>query len=76
MRLTLLAAGAAAPAPAADKVDWTPGQTETNKWCQGVRESKGEEGIYQRLLKRDADLSKRCDNDSHSLYGRLTGKGR
>ena len=64
----------AVTAQAADKVDWTPCQTEITKWCKGVKDAKGEEGLYQCLLKRDADLSKRCDNESHSVYERLTGK--
>ncbi len=66
----------AAPGFAADKIDWTPCQTEITKWCQGVKEARGEESLYQCLLKRDADLSKRCDNEAHSAYERVTGKAR
>ncbi len=58
----------------ADKVDWSVCQPEIGKWCQGVKEKGGEEAIYQCLLKHDADLSKKCDNDAHSPYEKLTGK--
>lgn len=73
--LTLAMLGAA-PGFAADKVNWAPCETEINKWCKGIKEARGEEGLYQCLLKRDADLSKRCDNESHSAYERVTGKAR
>ena len=59
---------------AANKVDWTPCQTEIAKWCPTAMEKSGEEGVYQCLLKHDADLSKSCDNDSHSKYEQVTGK--
>ena len=62
------------PAARADKVDWAVCSTEIGKWCQGIREKSGEEGIYQCLLKHDADLSKKCDNNAHSKYEQLTGK--
>jgi len=73
LSIAILAVG---PGFAADKVDWSPCQTEIGKWCTGIREAKGEEGIYQCLLKRDADLSKKCDNEAHSVYERVTGKAR
>lgn len=64
----------ASPVSAADKVDWSFCQPEINKWCTGVHDKSGEEGVYQCLLKHDADLSKKCDNESHSKYEQLTGK--
>ena len=75
MALVFTAAATVSPLVfAADKVDWTPCQTEIAKWCSTARDKGGEEGIYQCLLKHDADLSKKCDNDSHSKYEQLTGK--
>lgn len=71
-----LAALATSPALAADKVDWTVCQPEITRWCASARSQGGEEAIYQCLLKRDADLSKRCDNEAHSRYEQLTGKAR
>ncbi len=59
---------------AADKVDWTPCQTEIAKWCPVAHDKGGEEGVYQCLLRHDADLSKKCDNESHSKYEQVTGK--
>lgn len=73
---SMVAVCSASVAFAADKVDWSPCQTEITKWCQGVKEKSGEEALYQCLLKRDADLSKKCDNDAHSRYEQVTGKTR
>ena len=64
------------PGFAADKVDWTPCQAEIAKWCPIAKDKAGEEGVYQCLLKHDTDLSKRCDNESHSKYEQVTGKTR
>jgi hypothetical protein len=71
-----LALFAASPTLAADKVDWAPCQTEIAKWCSTARDKGGEEGLYQCLLKRDADLSTRCDNEAHSKYEKLTGRAK
>jgi len=67
---------ASSPAFAADKVDWSVCQPEITRWCASSRAQGGEEAIYQCLLKHDADLSKRCDNEAHSRYEQLTGKAR
>ena len=80
MRITLASLGllvavtASSSAFAADKVDWTPCNAEIEKFCKGVKEKDGEDGIYQCLLKHDADISKSCDNDAHSKYEEATGK--
>jgi len=58
------------PAFAAD-FDWSPCTKEIAQWCKDV---KGDEAIYQCLLRHDADLSKTCDNNGHSKYEELTGK--
>ena len=71
-----LAAISVSPALAADKVDWAACQPEITRWCGTARAQGGEEAIYQCLLKHDADLSKRCDNEAHSRYEQLTGKAR
>lgn len=71
-----LPAFTATHALAADKVDWSVCQAEITRWCASARAQGGEEGVYQCLLKHDADLSKRCDNEAHSRYEQLTGKAR
>ena len=69
--IVLLALTSTSAALAADKVDWTPCKSEIEKFCKNI---KGEEEIYQCLLKHDVDLSKNCDNNSHSKYEEVTGK--
>ena len=60
--------------PAGHKVDWAPCEADIKKTkCEDALK-KGEEDLYQCLLKHDEDLSKGCDNDAHSKYETLTGK--
>ena len=73
------AAGLAAPAlaftnPAGYKADWQYCEAEIKKFKCEVAMAKSEEDLYQCLLKHDEDLSKGCDNNSHSKYEAATGK--
>lgn len=69
----LCAAALAAPTVLAADFDWSPCAKEIALYCKDV---KGDEAIYQCLLKRDADLSKTCDNNAHTKYEILTKKKR
>ena len=71
--LGFIIAVSASPLAFAADFDWSPCKAEIDQYC---KDTKGDEAIYQCLLKHDADLSKTCDNGAHSKYEELTGKAK
>ncbi len=64
---------APAPARAADKPDWSLCAPDIAKFKCGDAQAKGDEDLYNCLIKHDGELSKACDPET-TKYEVVTGK--
>ncbi len=56
------------------KIDWSPCAKEIEQFKCGEAMAKSEADLYQCLLKQDTEISKECDNKSHSQYEKSMDK--